>query len=58
VKVSGYPEDQIPERGMTLIAKVVQQKLWEAEIAGEKPEACASSFHGSCQGTVNASMMR
>jgi hypothetical protein len=40
VKVSGYPEDQIPERGMTLIAKVVQQKLWEAEIAGEKPGLC------------------
>jgi hypothetical protein len=40
VKMSGKPEDKIPERRMALVAEAVQEKLREAEIAGKKPCLC------------------
>jgi hypothetical protein len=40
VKMSGKPEDKIPERRMALVAEAVQEKLGQAEIAGKKPCLC------------------
>jgi hypothetical protein len=37
VEMGGRPEEEVPERGVALVAQRVEEKLVEAEVAGEQP---------------------